>query len=176
MKTVFVAVSVLWALILAPAAATADSPSQNGFSMGVVLGDPTGLTLRSGLDERNAIQASLGFSPFPGDAMAAVVDWTHDAWNFLRDTPDAALLFYFGVGGKAQWFLGNYYAYGNHQVFSDRSHFGLGVRGLVGLRASFANAPFDLFFEMVPLGLIFVVPDAGAYFDFDVALGGRYRF
>jgi len=178
MRYVFVAGVLLFALTLTPAAASAQAPAQNGLSMGLVLGDPTGFTLRSGLDERDAIQAHFGFSLFPGDAAAVMVDWTHDAWDFLRDNPSASLLFYFGIGGKAEWFTGRYYAYeyDHHHYFPDRSHFGLGARGLVGLRVSFVKAPFDLFFELAPVGVMFVVPDPGAYYDIDLALGARYRF
>ena len=178
MKQMFVAGVLLFALILAPAAAGAQAPVRNGLSMGLVLGDPTGFTLRSGLGERNAIQASFGLSLFPGDAMAVMVDWTHDTWNLLRGNPTASLLVYFGFGGKAEWFTGQYYAYGDdhHHDFFDRSHFGLGARGLVGLRAPFRNTPIDLFLELAPVGIIFVVPDPGAYYDIDLALGVRFRF
>jgi hypothetical protein len=178
MRHVLVERAVLFALIFAPAVAQAQAPAANGFSLGLVLGDPTGVTLRGGFGERNAIQAHLGFSPFPGDAVAAMVDWTHDAWNFLERNPGAALLFYFGVGAKTEWFTGNYYAYeyDHHHSFPDRSHFGLGARGLVGLRASFRKSPFDLFLELAPVGIIVVVPHPGAYYDIDFAIGGRYRF
>jgi hypothetical protein len=170
--------ALLFALTLAPAAASAQAHAQNGFSLGLVLGDPTGVTLRGGLGERHAIQAHFGFSPFPGDAVVAMVDWTYDAWDFLRHNTKASLLFYFGAGGKAEWFTGTYYAYeyDHHHSFPDKSHFGLGVRGLVGLRASFRKAPFDLFFELAPVGVILVVPNPGAYYDVDLAIGARYRF
>jgi hypothetical protein len=178
MRYAFAAGTVLFALTLAPAAANAQEPGQNGFSMGVVLGDPTGFTLRKGLGEHNAIQAHFGFSPFPGDAVAAMVDWTHDAWDFLRGNPNLSLLLFFGLGGKAEWFTGRYFAYryNDQNSFPDQSHFGLGARGLVGVRASFLRAPFDLFFELAPIGIIFVVPDPGVYYDIDLAVGGRFRF
>ena len=152
--------------------------SQNGFSLGLILGDPTGLTLRGGLDNHNAIQAHFGYSPFPGNGLVAIVDWTYDAWDFLRNNQTAALLFYFGFGAKVEWFTGNnfYYNYHDNHSLPDNSHFGLGARGLVGLRASFKKAPFDVFFELAPLGVIVVVPDPAAFYDFDVGLGFRYRF
>jgi len=176
MRHGFVA-GLLFALLALPVAADAQAPDQNGFSMGLVLGDPTGVTLRGGLGESSAFQFHFGFSPFPGDGVAAMLDWTYDAWDFLRDHPSAALLFYFGFGGKGVWFTGKYFAYEyDHQhSFPDQSHFGLGLRGVVGLRASFRNAPFDLFFELAPVGVIFVVPNPGAYYDIDAAIGGRYR-
>ena len=179
MKHVLVAGVLLLALTLAPAAAGAQEHAQNGFSMGFVLGDPTGFTLRAGLDERYAFQAHFGFGFFPGDSMVVMVDGTHDTGNLLRDNPTASLRFYFGVGGKAEWFTGRYYAYKPGPEYSfpdDRSYVGLGVRGLVGLRMSFREAPVDLFIELAPIGIIFVVPDPAAYYDPDLALGVRYRF
>ncbi len=176
MKQVFISGYLLFVLGFMPALAHAQAPDQNGFSMGVVLGDPTGITLRGGLGSNNAIQVHLGFSPFPGDAVTTMVDWTHDAYNFLRDNPNAALLFYFGFGGKAEWFTGNYYAYSDRHRWSDNSNLGLGVRGLAGLRSSFFKTPVDIFLELAPIGLIFVTPDDGVYYDIDLALGCRYRF
>jgi hypothetical protein len=192
MRHVFPAGILLVTLILAPvlasaeetatentpeqATASAPASDRNGFSLGLILGDPTGITLRAGLGESNAIQAHLGFSPFPGDAIAIMVDWTYDAWVFLRDNPTASLPFYFGFGGKAEWFSGHYYAYHDHRDYSDQSHFGFGARGLVGLRASFVNAPFDLFIELAPVGFLVVVPDTGIFYDIDFAIGARYRF
>jgi hypothetical protein len=107
-----------------------------------------------------------------------MVDWTHDAWDFLRGNPNLSLLLFFGLGGKAEWFTGRYFAYryNDQNSFPDQSHFGLGARGLVGVRASFLRAPFDLFFELAPIGIIFVVPDPGVYYDIDLAVGGRFRF
>ena len=150
----------------------------DGFSLGIILGDPTGITLRGGVGGPNAIQAHFGFSPFPGAGLVGMVDWTYDAWDFLPHNSTAGLMFYFGFGVKGEWFTGWYNAYGPHwnNAQLDRSHFGIGMRGLVGLRVPFRTAPFDLFFELAPIGVIFVVPDTGVFYDFDIAMGFRYRF
>ena len=180
MKYVFVIGFLLFALTFSPAVAEAQEPAQNqnGFSLGLILGDPTGVTLRGGIGERSAIQAHFGYSFFPGDAVATMVDWTYDAWNFLPDNRTAALLFYFGFGAKLEWLTGrNYvYKYDYNYRYSDRLHFGFGGRGLVGIRVPFHKAPFDLFFELSPIGLLVVVPDTGVYYDVDFAIGARYRF
>ncbi|MDD5224144.1 MAG: hypothetical protein PHE84_09145 [bacterium] len=180
MKHLLVAGVLLFALTIVPAAAGAQTPVQNGFSLGVVLGDPTGFTLRAGFGERNAVQAHFGFGFFPGDSMVAMVDWTHDTGgDLLRDNPTALLRFYFGVGGKAEWFTGRYYAYRpsrEYSFYNDQSYAGFGARGLVGLRLSFREAPIDLFLELAPVGVIFLVPDPAAFYDPDFALGVRFRF
>ena len=165
-------------LCFLPAPASAESHGDDGFSLGLILGDPSGLTLRGGIGGPNAIQAHFGFSPLPGDALAVMVDWTYDAWDFLADNKTAGLKFFFGVGGKGEWFTGKYFIYKHdkHLVAYDDSYFGLGLRGVVGLRAPFRKAPFDLFFELAPVGVTFVVPDGGVYYDFDAAIGFRYRF
>jgi hypothetical protein len=159
---------------LAPSSATA----KEGFSLGMILGDPSGLTLRGGVGGPHAIQAHFGFGFFPGDAVTTVVDWTYDAWDFLRGNSTASLVFYFGLGGKLMWFTGRHFTYERNKktYFDDYSHFGFGFQGLVGLRAVFRRAPFDVFFELAPMGLTVVVPDPGAYYDLDCAIGFRYRF
>ena len=177
-RPMFVSLVIAAALCLFPAPASAQSSGDDGFSMGLILGDPSGLTVRGGIGGPSAIQAHFGFSPLPGDALALMVDWTYDAWDFLAGNHTAGLKFFFGVGGKGEWFTGKYFIYKHdkHFVSYDDSHFGLGLRGLVGLRVPFRKAPFDLFLELAPVGVTFVVPDGGAYYDFDAALGFRYRF
>ena len=177
-RAVLLSAMIAGALCFSPAPASAQSNGDDGFSLGLILGDPSGVTLRGGVGGPHAIQAHFGFSPWPGDALAVMVDWTYDAWDFLKGNPTAGLKFYFGLGGKGQWFTGKYFIYKHdkHDVFYNDSHFGLGLRGLVGLRVPFRKAPFDLFFELAPVGVTFVLPDRGAYYDFDAALGFRYRF
>ncbi len=162
----------------APATAHATSGDASGFSLGLILGDPTGVTLRGGIGDHSAIQAHFGFSAFPGHGLVAMVDYTYDAWDLMAKNQTAALWFFFGAGAKGAWFTGKYFYYkhqGRHS-FPDRSYFGLGARGLAGLRLAFRNSPFDLFLEVAPIGFMVVVPHAAAYYDFNAALGFRYRF
>ena len=155
----------------------APASGRGGMSVGLILGDPTGLTLRNELGGADAIQAHFGFSSYPGGAVAAMVDWTRDVYDFVNGQT-ASLLMYLGIGAKAQWFTGRDYGYKHHDHdrFHDDSQFGLGGRGLVGLRMPFRNAPFDIFLELAPIGVLLVVPDGGAYYDVDLAVGFRYRF
>jgi hypothetical protein len=167
---------LLLALWLAPSMANAQTYNNNGFSIGLILGDPTGVTLRSGLGDRSAIQAHVGFSPFPGDGLTVMLDWTYDVWDPLAGSSVLSLPLYFGVGGKAVWFTGAYYVYDHQHDLSNFYNFGLGARGLVGLRASLIQAPIDLFIEVAPLSVLVILPNPGIYYDFDSAIGIRFRF
>lgn len=153
-------------------------PATAAFSLGAVLGDPTGFTLRGDLSGRAAIQGHVGFGFFPGDAVIASADFTFDAYDFLKGNRTASLWFFMGLGPKFQWFTGRYFAYGRSRrsPIEDGAHFGFGARGVAGIRAVFREAPFDVFFELAPVGITVVVPDPGAFYDVDVAFGFRYRF
>lgn len=175
MIRMFGTAALLCVLTLAPAAASA-RVDPNAFSLGFVLGEPTGLTLRSGLGDGSAIQAHVGFDHFRGGGMSAMLDWTYDAYDFMRRGP-GGLNFYLGIGGQAEWFGHGYHDgwYDGRRRYYDDGHLGLGVRGLVGLRASF-RPPFDLFLELAPVGLMLDVTDGYAYYDVDLAFGMRFRF
>jgi hypothetical protein len=174
MKTWCGAAALLCVLLLAPDAASAMRPDQNAFSLGFVLGEPTGFTLRSGLGDGGAIQAHVGLDHLHGNNLAGMLDYTYDAFDFLRSSRSAALLFYLGLGGQAEWF-GHHHDHWHHDHVYDGEHLGLGMRGLLGLRASF-RAPFDLFLELAPVGLMFDVEDSSLYYDVDLAFGARFRF
>ena len=139
---------LLFTLALAPIAARAQAQAKNGLSVGPIMADPTGVTLRGGLDERNAIPAHP------------------------RVTGDA-------VNNDAAWFTGRdqLQEYDRHHDVPHQSNLGLGMRGgAVGVRTSFVMGPFDLFFDLAPVGGTFIVPNPVTYYDIDLALGARLRF
>lgn len=147
----FAAGVLLLALGVAPAASGVEPQVRNGLSMGAIRGDPSGVTLRGGHDERNATTDPLGAGPFPD----------------------------YGADGRPAWFTGDYQmteAVHPPDLYN-QSHFGSRARGgLTGFRASFIKMPFDLFLELVPVRVLFVVPNPVTYYDIDLALGVRYRF
>ena len=177
MKTLYGAAALLClcALTLVPGAAGAMRTDPNAFSLGFVLGEPTGFTLRSGLGDGGAIQAHVGIDHLHGNDLAAMLDYTYDAYDFMRSSRSASLFFYLGLGGQAEWFGHGH----DHDRWHDHDyhgeHLGLGMRGLLGLRASF-SAPFDLFLELAPVALMFDVEASSLYYDVDLACGARFRF
>jgi hypothetical protein len=169
---------VAFALALAPGVAAAQVPNDNGLSMGLILGDPTGFTLRNGIGKNEAVQLHVGFGAYPGGALSVVADWTHDIWTFFPHGDVATLELFVGLGAKVAWFTERsyFYSHPHNRDYPEASHMGLGARGLLGLRMPFRNAPIDVFLELAPLGFVAVVPDGGMFYDADFALGLRYRF
>lgn len=167
------AAAALVLLLASPASA-----KKGDFSLGAILGDPTGVTLKGDLGETFAIQSHVGFGFFPGDGVTVLADAIWDLHDFLAEKgKDVSLWFYMGAGAKFHWFTGRYFAYrgGRARGYSS-TDVGLGARGVAGLRISWHDEPFDLFFELAPLGFLVVVTDPDIYYDLDAGIGFRYRF
>lgn len=126
-----------------------------GLGLGVVFGEPTGLSAKLWTSERTAIDAAVAWS-FSG------VGWLHVQADFLMhnydliDVSEGALPVYYGVGA----YVG----------FS--SDLGLGARVPLGLAYHFEGAPVEIFAEIVP-GLA-LLPGIGFYIG--GGIGARYYF
>ena len=131
------------------------------FGLGLVLGEPTGLTGKLWTSRTRAWSGDLAFGLshhhdyYQDDAVYLnVMHLWHD-FN-LAPVSSGELPFYFGVGGRL-WTA--------HQ-------FGLGVRGCGGLSYLPPRSPVDFFLE---IGIVFdIVEDPGL--DGDMGLGFRYYF
>ncbi len=119
----------------------------DGFAIGIVAGEPTGLTLRAG----DAIQVHAAWS-FTGDAALMV---NLDYLFYRRSFPDVPRLdWYVGVGARGK--------------FSDK--FRLGGRIPVGLRYLFQDAPMEVFGEVAPV--LDVIPETELWVN--GAIGVRF--
>ena len=145
-----------FAMILALAAAPSAAHADGGpFGLGLVLGQPTGLTGAYRLGERYTIDAALGLD---------VLNNYHQFYvhaDFLFVLPDligassVALKPYLGPG-----------------AYLTANSFGLGVRLPIGLSLEFHRAPLQLFLEVIPsMHLVH-----GVSFGIGAALGFRYYF
>jgi hypothetical protein len=146
MKTMILA-SVL-ALVSVPARAQ----QVGGFGAGVILGDPTGLTVKTWLDATRALDAGVGFS---GDA-AFYADYLWTAWDLFPQPSQGKLGAYVGGGPRLE--------------FDRDTEFGL--RTLAGATYWVANRPIEIFFEAGPVFRL--APDRGV--DVDGGLGVRFYF
>ena len=127
----------------------------SGLGLGLIFGEPTGLSAKMWTSERTAIDAAVAWS-FVGSG------WLHIHSDFLIhnfdliDVSEGSLPVYFGVGA----YLG---------LASD---LGLGARVPVGLAYHFEGAPVEVFFELAP-GLA-LLPEIKFYIG--GGIGARYYF
>ncbi|MGA9365601.1 MAG: hypothetical protein WBW16_14660 [Bacteroidota bacterium] len=132
-------------------AAEGISRTRGHVGIGVVLGEPTGITGKYWLSSRTAIDGAFGYSF--GDRFRISVDYLVQAT--AADSPD--FLFYYGLGGAMAGDRG-------YIAKSRRSDFALGARGVIGVSYLFKRAPLDAFLEIAPI--IFIAPPLGLSMDF----------
>ena len=125
-----------------------------GFGLGLILGEPTGLSAKIWTGEHTAIDAAMAWSFIDTGFLRVHADMLHHIFSI--DVEKGQLPIYFGLGAKL--------------VFS--SNLELGVRLPVGISYLFESAPFDVFIEVVPgLNLI-----PATTFFIEGGLGARYFF
>ncbi len=127
----------------------------SGLGLGLIFGEPTGLSAKMWTSERTALDAAVAWS-FSG------LGWVHIQADFLIHNYDIISV----SKGK----LPLYYGVGAYTAFS--SNFGLGIRVPLGLAYQFEGAPVEVFVEVAP-GLA-LLPALGFYIG--GGIGARYFF
>lgn len=141
----------------------AQSPQGKSFGFGIIVGDPTGLTMKVWTNKENAWVFAVGASYFGAPRIGVDYLWHFDAFNSniveLYAGPGGVI----GIGGgKGFWYKDRFVRTGNE--------LGLGVRGVFGVNVVPQNTPLEIFFEIG--ALIAMAPDFGSAAD--VALGMRF--
>lgn len=143
----------LAALVFGAVAAPAPAAS---IGVGVIAGEPTGLSVKAWLDERHAVDLGVGWS-LTRSAVHIHVDYLWHEFDLLRPGGGSRLPLYFGVGGRF--------------TSGDTGHLAeLGVRAPVGVSWIPAKVPLDLFVEVAPVLNLF--PDSAL--SVSAAIGLRY--
>ena len=143
---------LLAAIVLVMLGSTAKA-QVDGFGLGLIFGNPTGISAKYFMNEKNAIDGALAWS-LNGDWMQIHADYL---WHFyVIDVSKGEMPFYVGAGAK----------------FGIGDDFHLGVRIPLGIAYHFENAPLDIFLEIVP-GMD-LTPDTD--FELDGGIGIRYYF
>ncbi len=154
MKRIFFLCVVLLTGSVIPLAA---AHQYNPFGAGVILGEPTGVTVKYWVSDTTAFDAALGWS-FEGRTSFHL----HGSYLFhdfeMVEVAKGSLPLYFGVGGRLKARSGK----------SDR----LGVRVPFGVAYHFEDVPVEAFAEIVPI--IDVVPSSRA--SLNAAIGARFYF
>ena len=127
---------------------------ESGFGLGMVIGDPTGISLKGWINDVNAIDATVSWSFYKAGFFNLTADYI---WHFdVIPVIKGKLPLYVGPGAS----LG---------IGSD---FWFGARVPVGLDYIFEGAPFDIFVEIVPV--LNLYPSTN--FHFNGGIGARYFF
>ncbi|OLD60811.1 MAG: hypothetical protein AUI33_15170 [Ignavibacteria bacterium 13_1_40CM_2_61_4] len=106
-----------------------------GFGLGIIIGEPTGISFKGWLNERNAIDGGLAWSFTRNGSFHAHADYLWHSFHVFQTQERIPL--YFGIGARIK--TGRY----------DDAQFG--VRVPVGVGYLFKDAPVDLFFEIAPI-------------------------
>ena len=127
-----------------------------GFGIGIILGEPTGISAKYWLNNLNAFDYALGSSFASNGRVHLHVDYLWHAYDVFPSTEKFAL--YYGPGVRVKT-----------RKFGDSL---FGVRGVMGLAWFIKTAPLDVFVEIVPV--LNLAPDVDM--SVNAGLGMRYFF
>lgn len=146
MKKLLIIVCILIMPVLSHAA-------QGGpLGVGIILGDPTGISAKYWLDKTSAIDAAIGFDRFSVHA-----DYLYHFWNVIPQTGGGEFGLYMGPG----------------LVYKDKKHDNMvGVRFALGGAFELNQYPVEIFAEIVPV--LELSPDTDL--NLDGGIGVRYFF
>jgi len=124
----------------------------SGLGVGVILGSPTGLSAKMWTSGSTALDAAAAWDIRNGGFLHLHADFL--LHPFEIDVPKGDMPLYFGIGGRV--------------LIASDPH--VGVRIPFGVAYGFAEAPFDVFLEIVPI--LDILPSMD--FDMNGAIGFRY--
>ncbi|MDH5468423.1 MAG: hypothetical protein OEY25_13480 [Candidatus Aminicenantes bacterium] len=135
---------------------TGTAKAQNKeFGIGVILGEPTGISLKKWLGGHSAIDGAVAWSFGGANSFHLHADYLYHNFN-LFDVESGQLPLYFGVGFR----------------FKTEPEATFGARFPVGICYIFEKAPLDIFLELGPV--LDLVP--GMEFWFTGSIGARFYF
>lgn len=128
--------------------------AQKNFGIGVILGEPTGLSAKLWTGSSNAFDFGVAWSFGGSGHLLVQADYV---WHSsLTKASSGGLALYYGIGGRV--------------VFSDDPD--VGVRIPIGLDYIFSSAPIDIFVEVVPI--LDFIPSTD--FELNGGIGVRFWF
>ena len=132
MNTLKLTTLTLALALLFGAISTLDAQSRySNTELGVILGEPTGISFKTWQSDRTAIDAALAWSFGDNGSVHLHADYLRHNW---LDVDRGSLAFYYGLGGRVK--------------FADDSR--LGARIPVGLQYLFPDTRLSMFFEVAP--------------------------
>jgi hypothetical protein len=125
-----------------------------GFGLGIIVGEPTGVSGKLWLGGNNALDMATAWSFKGSGSMLLQADYIWHTFNLIR-VSSGKLPLYFGIGGRV--------------IFGSKDTY-FGARIPVGLNYIFSGTPLDIFVEIVP------ILDLAPSTDFDIGGGLGIRF
>src|ERR1051325_7016977 len=167
MKTISLAIGAML-LALSFAAVTPVLAQQGGrLGAGLVFGEPAGIAWKYQISDRNAVDGSIGSSPYDRYRINAAYLWQSSPFNEPR------LARHYGVGGALGFGRTDYlFVDGRNSYLFRTQDLGFGVRGVVGMTYLVPRTPMDLFLEVAPLMIL--APGTGM--GIDAGFGARFYF
>jgi hypothetical protein len=147
--------SILFSMLMVLVTSNTVEARESGFGLGIIVGEPTGISSKLYIGNDRAIDAAVAWSYDDENSFHLHGDFL--VHKFFRDKALRHRLHpYYGLGGR----------------FKFESKTKVGVRIPLGLNYVLAKSSLHAFFEIVPL--LDLVPDTE--FDLNGAIGIRYFF
>ena len=158
-------IAVLLGLIATSAVAEEQTVvAQKQLGVGVIVGEPTGLSVKYWLDENQAIDGALAWSFWDENGLQIHADYLWHNFDLLHvGETSGQLPVYYGVGGRLKFKEDEGKGDHDHETV-------LSVRAPVGISYMFGRAPLEVFGEIVPV--LDLTPDVEL--DLNVAVGLRF--
>lgn len=128
---------------------------EKGFGIGIILGEPTGISFKNWTSSQTAVDGGLAWSFTHNGSLHLHVDYLVHNFNLFK-VEKGKLTLYYGIGGR----------------FKSEKKERIGARIPVGLCYIPAKAPLDVFLEVAPL--LDVAP--ATEFGLTGGIGLRYYF
>jgi len=128
---------------------------EKGFGLGVIVGEPTGISVKAWMGRGGAICAAAGWSLTETEYINFHGDYIFHNFSLIN-VEKGSLPVYYGVGIRIK----------------TKGETKFGVRIPVGIDYLLDNAPLDIFFEIVPV--LDLTPETK--FRFSAGLGIRFFF
>ena len=126
----------------------------SGFGLGIILGEPTGISFKNWIGSSTAIDGGIAWSFSNNNSLHLHMDYLVHNFNIFK-AKKGKLALYYGIGGR---------------IMTEKSR--VGIRIPVGINYIFGDAPLDIFFELAPV--LDLVPSTE--FGLTGGIGIRYYF
>ena len=153
-STIYLSLILFFVALVSPNAQAQTKAEHGSKAIGVMIGEPTGISFKYWNSSSRAFDLGLAWSFRQSDAMSLHGDYL---WHSWLGVDEGKMAFHYGIGARA---------------YFTEAESGVGARIPLGLSYLFDEAPIELFFEIAPV--IDVIPATDA--DGSGGIGARFYF